>query len=144
MIVYSRLEPHSELEPFYLTDASKEEKVEYYKMLEANWRKESRKHSIIVTVRMCVTLLFAMALLIVPTVLEVYFNVVLSPVTKAKTILLGILAFIILIIDSKNLVMGSYSMPPVELSFWWRYAEEKYGITPDWKIDGKAEKTKEK
>jgi hypothetical protein len=59
-----------------------------------------------------------------------------TPIMKIFLFGISILLVICFALSAKEMVMGTHHLPPVELVGWWQYAEEQYGIIPDWKKKG--------
>lgn len=120
---------------FYLSDATKEQKIEYYEQMEKNWetRRKKEHNRIFIRTIMMMIVMFVLAL---AQFLPQAYGYDWNPSTKILLLEISILLIICVAFSAKEMVMGSHQLPPVELVGWWKYAEEQYGIIPDWKKKG--------
>ena len=117
---------------FYLSDATKEQKIEYYEQMEKNWetrRKKEHNRIFIRTIMMMITMLIITLALWFPQ----QYGYDWTPATKVLLFGIAVLLVICVAFSAKEMMIGSHQLPPVELVGWWQYAEEQYGIIPDWK-----------
>lgn len=120
---------------FYLSDATKEQKIEYYEQMEKNWENKRNKEHNKIFIRIMIMILVMLVLAIAQFLPQAY-GYDWTPIMKVFLFGISILLVICIALSGKEMVMGIHHLPPVELVGWWQYAEEQYGITPNWKKKG--------
>lgn len=112
-------------ELFYLTDASREAKIEHYATMEKEWLtafKKKRNAKFAETLGM---LLFCGAV----SMLTSYGTW--SVEVKVLSIFLVIICMVGVVIGALDIVNHRWGVKPsAELMGWWDYAEKEYGIEP--------------
>lgn len=120
---------------FYLTDATKEQKIAYYEQMEKNWETRRKKEHNKIFAKAILSMVAMIIVTIIQWIPQEY-GFEWNPTIKILLVVTTAVAAIGVFLNAKEMVMGRHQLPPVELVGWWDYEQEKYGIIPDWKKKG--------
>ena len=117
--------------PFFMTDASKEDKIKYYRKMEDDWNEVAQSIHRRKTLGTCAFGVLAISTLCLPDIIAYGRGFTLPVYARLGFLVIGGLAMLKTFLYAKEIIAGNHLRPPTELVLWWNYAKESYGINPD-------------